>query len=241
MPNITIPDITIRTTSDGEGYVHGLAVGTGSVDAAIAALAAGARRQAGEARELAELPAARSAPQGEEAVEFGYGSSEETPWRFEVTDVRMLAAAGACGARSARCAARAHAPARRVTGRAGSGLPGFPERQRRGDGLPRGRAGYPIFLITVFIVSAASFCTAASACAVSREFAVSYWSLIMCATSRYSRAWAAASSLLKVASFAAIDSATASEMLSSTAAVDRDLAASGGGNTGRPPVDHHGL
>ena len=99
MPNITIPDITIRTTSDGEGYVHGLVVGTGSsVDAAIIELAAEARRQAEEARELAELPAGRTAPDGDEAVEFGYSSSEETPWRFEVVDVHMVAGSEAAEA-----------------------------------------------------------------------------------------------------------------------------------------------
>jgi hypothetical protein len=88
MPNITIPDITIRTTSDGEGYVHGLAHGTGSsATAAIWALAASARRQA-QIMAVAALAQA-AAPHGDEAVEFRYG--EDTLWRFEVIDVRLVA------------------------------------------------------------------------------------------------------------------------------------------------------
>jgi hypothetical protein len=49
MPNITIPDIGCRTTSDGTGHAHGLAVGTGtSLDEALSALQIGARAQAEE-------------------------------------------------------------------------------------------------------------------------------------------------------------------------------------------------
>ena len=49
MPNITIPDIPVRTTSDGGGHAHGLALGAGvSLDDALQALAAEVRRQVEE-------------------------------------------------------------------------------------------------------------------------------------------------------------------------------------------------
>ena len=49
MPNITIPDIPVRTTSDGGGHAHGLALGASvSLDDALQALAAEVRRQAEE-------------------------------------------------------------------------------------------------------------------------------------------------------------------------------------------------
>jgi hypothetical protein len=64
---------------------------TAIADAALRSRKRNPGARPGEARELAELPASRSAPRGDEAVEFGYGSSEDTPWRSEVADVRMVA------------------------------------------------------------------------------------------------------------------------------------------------------
>lgn len=49
MTDVTIPDIVLRTTSDGGGYVHGLAIGTGAnLDQAVRALMTEAERQATE-------------------------------------------------------------------------------------------------------------------------------------------------------------------------------------------------
>jgi hypothetical protein len=49
MPDITIPGILLRTTSDGPGHVHGLAVANGlTLDQALATLAAQAAARASE-------------------------------------------------------------------------------------------------------------------------------------------------------------------------------------------------
>jgi len=49
MPNITIPECTLRTTSDGPGHVHGVVLGSGlTLDEALTALAARARARAEE-------------------------------------------------------------------------------------------------------------------------------------------------------------------------------------------------
>lgn len=74
MTDVTIPDIVLRTTSDGEAFAHGLAIGTGGdVDQAVNALADEARRQAEEiTRERGDDPARY----------------------FEVADVRLAADAG---------------------------------------------------------------------------------------------------------------------------------------------------
>jgi hypothetical protein len=77
MPNITIPDIVCRTTSDGAGHAHGLAVGAGtSLDEALSALRIGARAQAEEV-----------------AREYRGGEHESRPdaeWAFEVVGVRIV-------------------------------------------------------------------------------------------------------------------------------------------------------
>jgi hypothetical protein len=95
MPTITVPPITIRTTSDGAGYAHGLAAGTGpTVDAALAALADEAGRQAEEAATAAETEAERGphkiAPVPPRGVPVS-GEADDTTWRFEVVDVRLVA------------------------------------------------------------------------------------------------------------------------------------------------------
>jgi hypothetical protein len=49
MTDVTISDITLRTTSDGEAFAHGLAIGAGaSLDQAVTGLIDEARRQAEE-------------------------------------------------------------------------------------------------------------------------------------------------------------------------------------------------
>ena len=78
MPNITIPQCVLRTTSDGHGYVHGLALASGrTLDEALTGLAARAHAQA-------------------EVLAAGYRGSEhqgrpDAEWRFEVADVRIVA------------------------------------------------------------------------------------------------------------------------------------------------------
>ena len=72
MANATIPDPIIRTTSDGDGFTHGLVTGTGPApDAALAGLEREARRlvegMAGQ------LPA----------------DAEAGRWGVEVIDVRL--------------------------------------------------------------------------------------------------------------------------------------------------------
>jgi hypothetical protein len=77
MPTITIPDVTIRTTSDGAGHAHGLALGTGlTLDGALQALTAEALRQAGEIAETY-----RGAD---------HDSQPDAEWRFEVVDMRIV-------------------------------------------------------------------------------------------------------------------------------------------------------
>ena len=78
MPNITIPGCTLRTTSDGSGHAHGLALASG--------------RTPGEA--LNEL-AAKAHAQAEELA-AGYRGNEhrdrpDAEWRFEVADARIVA------------------------------------------------------------------------------------------------------------------------------------------------------
>jgi hypothetical protein len=77
MPNITIPDIVCRTTSDGPGHAHGLAAGSGtSLDEALSALRTVARVQAEEI-----------------AGEYRGGEHAARPdaeWAFEVVGVRIV-------------------------------------------------------------------------------------------------------------------------------------------------------
>ena len=78
MPNITIADCTLRTTSDGAGHVHGIALASGRTpDEALTGLAAKAHAQA-------------------EELAAGYRGNEhrdrpDAEWRFEVADVRIVA------------------------------------------------------------------------------------------------------------------------------------------------------
>jgi hypothetical protein len=78
MPDITIPGILLRTTSDGPGHVHGLAVANGlTLDQALATLAA---RAAARASEIA------AAYRGAE-----HAGRPDAEWRFEVIDLRITA------------------------------------------------------------------------------------------------------------------------------------------------------
>jgi hypothetical protein len=78
MPDSTIPECTLRTTSDGSGHVHGLALGSGlTLDEALTGLAARAQAQAEEL-----------------AAEYRGDEHRDRPdaeWRFEVADVRIVA------------------------------------------------------------------------------------------------------------------------------------------------------
>ena len=78
MPNITIAGCTLRTTSDGSGHAHGLALASGlTVNEALTGLAASARGQAGE------LAAKYSGSE--------HADRPDAEWRFEVADVRIVA------------------------------------------------------------------------------------------------------------------------------------------------------
>lgn len=78
MPNITIPECVLRTTSDGHGHVHGLTLASGpTLEKALAGLAARAHAQA---EELAD--GFRGA---------GHRGRPDAEWRFEVADVRIVA------------------------------------------------------------------------------------------------------------------------------------------------------
>ncbi len=78
MPNITVPECVLRTTSDGHGHVQGLALASGrTLEEALAGLAARANAQA-------------------EELAAGYRGKEhegrpDAEWRFEVADVRIVA------------------------------------------------------------------------------------------------------------------------------------------------------
>jgi hypothetical protein len=78
MPNITVPDVTIRTTSDGPGHPHGLIFGPGpTLDGAVMEL----RQDAGlRAREIAEQFSASTDE---------HADRPDAVWRFEVIDVRF--------------------------------------------------------------------------------------------------------------------------------------------------------
>lgn len=77
MARITVPPVTIRTTSDGAGHVHGIVAGTGlTVPEAFADLAGNARAQAGELASDVQPP--------------GH-ADPDTVWRFEVVGVRLVA------------------------------------------------------------------------------------------------------------------------------------------------------
>ena len=78
MPDITIPECTLRTTSDGTGHAHGLALASGlTLDEALTGLTAKAHAQAEEL-----------------AAEYRGDEHKDRPdaeWRFEVVDVRIVA------------------------------------------------------------------------------------------------------------------------------------------------------
>ena len=77
MPQITIPDVTIRTTSDGAGHSHGLVVGTGELlDAAMQALQAEAQARAEEAAVRHDDPDSTDRP--------------DAAWQFELVDMRIV-------------------------------------------------------------------------------------------------------------------------------------------------------
>ena len=110
MARITVPPVTIRTTSDGPGHPHGVATGLGpSPELALSALKQGAQAQADEAAsryERATAPAPRPAsapgapsagrPTSAAAVEgVGRGPARALPgdsreWRFEVVGVSLM-------------------------------------------------------------------------------------------------------------------------------------------------------
>jgi len=75
MARITVPALTVRTTSDGAGFSHGIAAGT-AIDPprALAALKHAAQ---GQAEHLGAL--------------FGQDERADAEWRFEVVDVRLAA------------------------------------------------------------------------------------------------------------------------------------------------------
>lgn len=78
MPKILIPDITIRTTSDGVGHPHGITFGAGGTyNDAMIGLNQDAARMARETAEPFE------AAKGEHA------GRPDAVWRFEVVDVRL--------------------------------------------------------------------------------------------------------------------------------------------------------
>jgi hypothetical protein len=63
MPQITVPDVTIRTTSDGAGHAHGLVVGTGELlDVAMQALQAEAQARARKPPPSTTTRTARTGP-----------------------------------------------------------------------------------------------------------------------------------------------------------------------------------
>jgi hypothetical protein len=78
MPNITIPECTLRTTSDGPGHVHGLVLASGLTPGeAVSGLAVRAHAQAEEL-----------------AAEYRANHHRDQPdaqWRFEVADVPIVA------------------------------------------------------------------------------------------------------------------------------------------------------
>lgn len=78
MPNISIPECMLRTTSDGPGHVHGLALASGRTpEETLTGLAARARAWAEEV-----------------AAEYRGGEHRDRPdaeWRFDVADVRIVA------------------------------------------------------------------------------------------------------------------------------------------------------
>jgi hypothetical protein len=75
MPNINIPELVLRNTSDGAWHAQGLVVGSGlTLENAIASLGAEARAQAEEAAR--PLQEARSEP--------------DAIWPFEVVDIRLV-------------------------------------------------------------------------------------------------------------------------------------------------------
>jgi hypothetical protein len=75
MAKVTISGLGLRTTSDGAGHVHGVAVGSGSsIDAAVTNLAT-------EAGLLAE----------QIADQFQDSDHPDTTWQFEVVDFRLVA------------------------------------------------------------------------------------------------------------------------------------------------------
>jgi hypothetical protein len=78
MPNITIPECTLRTTSDGPGHVHGLVLASGLTPGeAVTGLAARAHAQAEESAAEYRGKEHRDRPDAE--------------WRLEVADVRVVA------------------------------------------------------------------------------------------------------------------------------------------------------
>jgi len=91
MTDVTIPDITLRTTSDGQAFAHGLAIGTGaSVDQAVNALADEAQRQAQEIeRERLEARrASRTGGRGLPVPAAQHDGAKPERW-YEVADVRL--------------------------------------------------------------------------------------------------------------------------------------------------------
>jgi hypothetical protein len=99
MTDITIPPIVLRTTSDGEGFTHGLIFGIGHTPAvAAAALLAEAQKQ-GEAIERARLAESQGHRRPGDARD---DETRREPLRhpdpvrhYEVVDVRLASDPGA--------------------------------------------------------------------------------------------------------------------------------------------------
>jgi hypothetical protein len=81
---ITVPEVTIRTTSNSEGHPHGIATGKGpSPELALSALRQAAHDQAEEA---AWRYGSRLFPR------IARPDHDSGEWRFEVVDVRLVPA-----------------------------------------------------------------------------------------------------------------------------------------------------
>jgi hypothetical protein len=77
MARISLPEVTIRTTTDGDGYSHGIAVGVNHDPAgALAELAAEARKMITEMVSAADV-----------AEHDVFGPED---WDIEVVDVRLV-------------------------------------------------------------------------------------------------------------------------------------------------------
>jgi hypothetical protein len=106
MPRITVPAVTIRTTSDGEGYPQGIATAMGqSPELALSALKEQAQTQAekvatGRSRPGFHRSSASASPplRASETSSGGRPEAALSPhdepqeWRFEVVDVRLAPA-----------------------------------------------------------------------------------------------------------------------------------------------------